>query len=556
MADNTQSTESRPLRSESKPIQTSISTNMPNRNTDVQSSSEAPQASGTPSQTTEAHLIPDYGQEHSYIPSLSVKGAPLSVFNRWYPECPQKHTVGLFCWACRSQPMEWLPGAAPFVTNDNGEQIIVGPRWGMVEGVDLLDKEAIAVMTVVTYLDAFTYRYTDVPGFLELIKKYPKSVEAGQRIADVYQALRRKALDPEDRNPEFHEIIHRALLEPHLRADEYELNVLGSFAPTPKEFANVEAAGDEDGSNDHHDSAPYDDLLMQSRPILSAAEYHVPGPRAEGGDWEFVEGTDLSKAVLGEPEPHKFFLIRRKRSDPSVEDIREYPGWKGFDWRNPDSIDALNKHRHQVAYRMGKRSADPRPPWTLREKDYLKNLIKAEIDAGKTRQKIDWDDIATRHAAGFEGVVQKKGAPLAVKSELDENNVWVTPEEKASKLSKDREGPIARTGGAVKTQAGKYHDICKILDQSGTPKKALKRKRRSGNEDLPLKTDKGKNQKADKLQESDGDLQTLSAKVKGKEKKKEQMGKLAKMVPGGSSNRPPKGSRQPPPGPDGGGIMA
>ncbi|KUJ14871.1 uncharacterized protein LY89DRAFT_735933 [Mollisia scopiformis] len=109
------------------------------------------------------------------------------VFFNWHPDCLMKasHAFGLFCSTCRDQPMNWIPGDMPPPTNAQGELIMIGPEEGMVKGVHLQEEEAVAVESIVASLNFLSWRYTEIDGFTEIMGRYPESVEAGERIADL-----------------------------------------------------------------------------------------------------------------------------------------------------------------------------------------------------------------------------------------------------------------------------------------------------------------------------------------------------------------------------------
>lgn len=98
-----------------------------------------------------------------------------------------------------------------------------------------------------------------------------------------------------------------------------------------------------------HEDAPVDipgDLIFTDRPEAERpSQYHKPPIYNPDKAWEFCPGTDISNAILGKPDPSKFFLCRQRASDPTVKDLREYPRWRTFDWNDPDHISALNNAR-------------------------------------------------------------------------------------------------------------------------------------------------------------------------------------------------------------------
>ncbi|KUJ14872.1 uncharacterized protein LY89DRAFT_735934 [Mollisia scopiformis] len=156
--------------------------------------------------------------------------------------------------------------------------------------------------------------------------------------------------------------------------------------------------------------------------------------KVDANDWEFMEGTDLSAPILGFAEPHKFFLIRFKRSDPIVVDVREC-------------------------------------------------LLKKDPQAGKTRATIDWEGTAKKLAKAFEGITQKKDTPLGRTSVLVDG-VYVI--QKHAKLPVARTGGVIRSAIALQSQAFRYADIRTLFDEPSEPSTAsqtLKRGRETTGED-------------------------------------------------------------------------
>lgn len=66
------------------------------------------------------------------------------------------------------------------------------------------------------------------------------------------------------------------------------------------------------------------------------------------GNWQLAEGSDTSKAVLGMPDPSKFFVLRVDADVEGKVDIRKYNYIDHFDWTEKSHIDALNKYRTQL----------------------------------------------------------------------------------------------------------------------------------------------------------------------------------------------------------------
>lgn len=138
--------------------------------------------------------------------------------------------------------------------------------------------------------------------------------------------------------------------------------------------------------------------------------------------WRFVEGTDITNAQLGNPDPSKFYLTRQNVDDPEEVDLRQYAQIAGFDWNDPADIKKLNKARAQNRKRTHGNIAETRIPWTQLEKDKLMEEVKDAIRVGETRHSIDWDEIADRLRQRFDGFVQKKGSKLAPGVEREPKN--------------------------------------------------------------------------------------------------------------------------------------
>ncbi|KAE8448226.1 hypothetical protein EG329_009656 [Mollisiaceae sp. DMI_Dod_QoI] len=388
--------------------------------------------------------------------------------------CPQEnnHMYGFFCGTCRSIPMEWGAELPSFEGKD-GKIMTTGPSGGIVDGVQLQDNEAIAVLSTVVFVDVRGWRYSEIPGLIPLMDKHPKSVSAGQCIAVIYLTILRSARnEEEDAIPEFWEIVNIALLMPFMSAKKYvikTLSTLQKFQGLPARakpeipFPAFDFQTTSLVEHQEQESSPKDDLDWKKRHLRSQGETHGPAPP---GKWKFADGTDLSKAILGKPEPHKWFIVRQDIDDLDKMDVREYPGIRGFDWNDPNDIKALNKNRKQIIDRTNPSDAeDSRPPWTKLEKTVLEELIRHDLESGKTKYSLDWKDIATRLEKRFESVRQKAGVSLAQTSKMIKRQM-VFPLKKDPKLAKDRLGPAKRAESAVRTQAMKYHDLVALINGS------------------------------------------------------------------------------------------
>tara|TARA_R110002060_G_scaffold58422_3_gene68423 strand:+ start:1423 stop:1833 length:411 start_codon:yes stop_codon:yes gene_type:complete len=90
-----------------------------------------------------------------------------------------------------------------------------------------------------------------------------------------------------------------------------------------------------------YDADLEDEVMTEAPSKLSTTEmeeyYTSDGEksaRAEDSEyvWEFLPGTVLTPARLGQPDPAKYFFFRQLISKTHVKDLYEYPDWRAFDW--------------------------------------------------------------------------------------------------------------------------------------------------------------------------------------------------------------------------------
>lgn len=109
-------------------------------------------------------------------------------------------------------------------------------------------------------------------------------------------------------------------------------NEAEASAPSRSPFTPQVIMPGEAGSDDPPQDLP-GNLIFVRRDIPSSSgsrgQWNAP---PISGPWEFVPGLDTSLAVVGQPEPQKFFIIRQKTGNHSKKDVRQYPGWEKFDW--------------------------------------------------------------------------------------------------------------------------------------------------------------------------------------------------------------------------------
>ena len=379
--------------------------------------------------------------------------------------------------------------ALPEAIDDEGQPIRRAPSNSILGRVILSDDEAIAVVAIIAALDLANKRYDTVKGLVEIMEKFPRAVAAGYRVADIYRYLFRVST-PAHHIPVVADVIEAALQDPSRTPEEYIKSVeldLRLEAPLRPFYGSMPVWFGKSAA----EPSPAKELKVNDlRPDVQGSYTHKP-PR--GGPWEFVPGTILEKAVLGNPEPHKCFLTRQSTKDPSIKDVRQFPSWativsksgppsKEFqkrhetnltdflpqDWNDPVDIATYNKwleqNKGRVKCRIGKHSA----VWTQAEKDVLKQAVQDALANGKTQRTMDWDDIAQTLFDHFKDITQDEGAPLAQSTKLNPDNTIGPPKLKhPKKLKDDRVGGINRAGKAVKVQAMRYGDIALMLRLTG-----------------------------------------------------------------------------------------
>jgi hypothetical protein len=462
----------------------------------------------------------------------------------------------------------------PRVVDDAGEPIRRGPPRSLLEGVQLQSYTAVATLAVRAWLVLINGSAMSIEGFNGFEAKYPAAARAGHEIVRLINSVR-AVTQNRAQIPTYYDLIHQALLEPDLsfqilRENMLRTNEAEDAQEHGRENHSRGTSGRGLGSRTNRESSrqPYDsssssnpgtsnsDLASSSRPLgrsgLSLAGDDIPGDLiftrrrersgtqyntpAARGDWEFVEGTDLSDAVLGKPEPAKLFLIRQKHSDPEgKKDVREYPGLHTMDWTNPDHIASLNRARRQIRMRTNGTIAEPRLPWTQMEKDELKRLVQNALNAGQTRNSIDWKAISSNMSKRFEGVIQKAGEPLAQCTNVVDGVEQEPRKKRTDKLKTERTG-VNRGPRAVQNQADKYGDIKLILDATVPKKVPGKRKKRESTS--KQKSESPEYQEEDAADLTDSDDEPLQLKLKRRKGPKDEPDRGPKDPPGGP---PPSG---------------
>lgn len=436
---------------------------------------------------------------------------PNKIYMTVDEQCPQSnnHVMGVFCQECRGIMLPWGDDL-PRVGDDSGQEILKGEEGTLLSGVNIRSRNAIALVSIVAYLEVTQRPHTAVEGLERMELTYPASAEAGRRVARLWRTIA-NATPADDPVPQHYDMIHRALLEPFQTEDNLLLSYLAAIEEATggasqrrgarnthrrlrgaglgprqaqdsqgSEAENGDHASRGDSSNtsetdtdgeDSNDSKPR--MVKRKVPKGDDKIWSRPAPRRT---WEFVPGTDLEPAEVGKPNPSKFFLLRQNKANPLEKDIRQYAGWETLDWDDPNDIEDLNRARRQIRIRTQGKIAESRPTWTQREKDVLKNLVQQAIDRGKHRLNIDWDEIAQDMSKRFQGIIQKPGEPMAQTTKLVKGKE-VKSRRKPTTLKVARTGTPKREGSAIKHQVAKYADIWALLLRTKPLKSKVRRKR-------------------------------------------------------------------------------
>jgi hypothetical protein len=490
------------------------------------------------------------------------------------PNCPRSryHFMGDFCHVCRGIQMPWGT-ELPRVTDDNGEEVRRGPVRSLLQGVNVRNSNAIGTLSVRAWLNLTGHSTMSVDGFNGFEARYVAAAAAGCAVARLVNSLVALGTNPEHL-PRFYDIIHEALWTPDLSYETIRNNLIRRIEAAEAEAArphghdNIDRGRRGEGlggigvrrqsSESESDPSPRNrrrttgpsgssslnedlsgELIYTQMPDIRGTKANRPARR---GDWEFVAGTDLDDAVLGQPDPSKFFLVRQNASNQSEKDIRQYPALADMDWNDPEHIASLNRARRQIRNRTSGKIAEARLPWTQKEKDILKHLLQDAINKGQKRTTINWEAIAAGLSQHLEGVVQKEGEPIAKCTKVV-GGVEVPPRSKKDlKLKTERVGSQHRTARAIQNQSEKYGDIWLMLEAT-QPRQAGKRKKRETQRKVKQEAKSSEDdKKATDDADSDNDLKS----------KRPRRFKDPKDEP----DRGPKNPPGPPPPPGGAGGLA
>lgn len=395
----------------------------------------------------------------------------------------------------------------PVARDDAGNTTRFGPAGSILEHVNVQDTDAVGVIAVILHLARHAQDFNAVVGLDNLAASYPNSVRAAEDIIQLWNILDAVAGEADKWVfPTASELLGAAMDDPSITS-EYLLfrnssRFVGRGGPDPNPSSYTPAswqrvrltypARTTDSQTSPMENTidltgadalpevildePLDDqdLIFKKMKVPVGFASNKPAQKAPKGDrWEFVPGTDISGAVLGKPDPTKFFLIRQLESNPTIQDRRDYPKWQNFDWYDHDEVKALNKARTQIRLRSTGAIAKWHPPWTQMEKDELTRIIKEVLASGVGAGEINWTDVSQEMSRAFDGVTQYEGEPLAQTSKYEKTGVLKERLKFPKKLLITREGPVLRGGPAMAKQAHKYADIHLML--SGGKRKRSRR---------------------------------------------------------------------------------
>ncbi|KAB8293329.1 hypothetical protein EYC80_007653 [Monilinia laxa] len=173
-----------------------------------------------------------------YLPRLLPKGprssfiatkgepsyGPQITHEKPSPTCSyrQNHFIGRFCFYCRGIEMPW-GDEHPIALDTSGKEIRTAPQGALLEGVrDLTAPYEITQLAVLIELSTQLQSPSTIPGFLEVIRSFPRLHDVARRISDLVRELEVLADDGErEKVPNWSNALHDLLKEPTLTRDQY-----------------------------------------------------------------------------------------------------------------------------------------------------------------------------------------------------------------------------------------------------------------------------------------------------------------------------------------------
>ncbi|KAM3072080.1 hypothetical protein ACMFMG_008542 [Clarireedia jacksonii] len=176
--------------------------------------------------------------------------------------------------------------------------------------------------------------------------------------------------------------------------------------------------------------------------------------------WRFVDGTDTSYAVVGNPEPSKFYFTCESVDNSANIEAYQYNGIANFKWDNPHHINQLNRARSGLQSRIFGGFADKSFPLTVMEKEALKEEVREAVNAGFNKHTMDWNWIAKSLKNRFKDVIQPKGVRLALGPDRGELHNG----DRGERLSPSARIGYSRTADQTAAQASNYQDILEMMN--------------------------------------------------------------------------------------------
>ncbi|KAF7899393.1 uncharacterized protein EAF01_008606 [Botrytis porri] len=342
------------------------------------------------------------------------------------PICPflYNHSIGRFCFHCRYMEMPWRD-RLPVALDTNGNKIQVPPQGALLEGVrNLTEPFEIAQLALLIEFRIIEQDLATIPGLVATFKYFPHLHDVAHRIANMVKELR--TLADED---------------PNLTHDRY-------FAQTTGEW-NFQAKNPAPAVK----KARISTRFLTGIPVMLTREDAINYENTRDGRTE-AEARELMNHLNRNESRGPgyvqftfdfFYLTRQNVDDPEEVDLRHTHKLPGFDWNDPADIKKLNKARAQNRKRTHGNIAETRIPWTQLEKDKLLKRYKMRLESR------------------FDGFVQKKGSKLAPGVERELKN---GKKDRTLKTSHSDRVGYNRTGSATETQALKYPDILKLINDA------------------------------------------------------------------------------------------
>ncbi|CZR57650.1 uncharacterized protein PAC_07539 [Phialocephala subalpina] len=184
--------------------------------------------------------------------------------------------------------------------------------------------------------------------------------------------------------------------------------------------------------------------------------------------WRDNGHIDKERAVLNRKDESKLLLTLR---DENGQDWQfPYTHATNFDWSDKKAIAKLNNQRAQVIRRRLDRPGDikekatPKAPWTTKEKKYLSNLVRKQIQKSKRAMIwVDWEEVTKAFNEKFEGFEMAKGEKISPAIKKASGNTAKSKEEESVKKVEEKvltqsHVVVARNYKTIKAQFRRWLD--------------------------------------------------------------------------------------------------